>query len=239
MVGNQKELNPYLYPGRNCTAGSPAHVTESLSHYRTQRLPLVHSSSFSPLFPQQFYFWPVHCGHVNQLVRWKLSFPMKKPTLRASLCTRAGWVRLQFWPTPSPSARTPPAIPAARVVGQSWWPGATMACPCPLHSPSSPECLAGPPLTESSPGSWGHKRRSACLGQPCCCLSACAHLYQKVTDTKYQGLFFLSKFPACCFVSKPESICTSPSDGCVVTSVSLPKKHLCVCFSWEVRIAKK
>lgn len=91
--------------------------------------------------------------------------------------TRAGCVRLEFWPMLSPSPRIPllglgipPAIPAARVSGQSWWPDPTTACPCPLHSPSSPKCLAEHPDWEQhwQLWRWREKRLLGAAQLPFC-----------------------------------------------------------------------
>lgn len=147
-------------------------------------------------------------------------------------------MRLQFWPTLSHSPCIPPAILAARVCwdrADGHVPAQPSPAPCTLPAPKVP---GRAPVTESSPGSCGHGGKGARSGQPWC-PSARALLYQEVTATKYQGLFFLSKLPGCCFFSKHKSICAFPSDGCAATSASLRKKHLCVCFSREVGIAKK
>lgn len=185
MAGNQKELNPYLYPGRNCTAGNPAHVTESLSHYRTQRLSLVHSSSFSPLFPQRFYFWPVHCCCVNSLVRWKLSFCVKRPIQRASLWTRAGWVRLELWPTPGPLSLQPSHCPGSTSGRTELMAMSHHNLPVPLALSLLPKVpgTAQHPLTESSPGSCGHGGREKHL--PCCPLPPSEGDSHKISESVF------------------------------------------------------
>lgn len=219
MAGNQKELNPYLYPGRNCTAGSPAHVNESLIHYRTPCFALVHSSSFPPLFPQLFYFLSAHCSRVNSLVRWKFSFSMKKPIQTQEQAGR-DWSSGPRW---TPHHASLPLFwqheCRDRADGQ--------VPPQPAHVPGT---LPAPKSAWQStlwlweqPWQLWTRREKSLLGvaqvPP-----ACACLYQKVTATKYHSLFFLSKLPACCFFSKHESICAFPSYGHAATSASFWKK---------------
>lgn len=120
-------------------------------------------------------------------------------------------------------AHARPPQPTARVAGQSWWPGPITACPCPLLSPSSQKR----PLTESSPGCFGHGGRSVCLGQPWCPSAPC--LYQRVTATKYQRLFFLSKRPACCFfVQTWVHLCLPKRWTCGNICVTSTKTFVCL-----------